>query len=56
MMMMCPSEDNHYLYPEDMDKDKPDDSTKTSDTDRSDAKSERDEFMHHDDNVHTTQR
>ncbi|KAF7248677.1 WW domain-binding protein 11 [Varanus komodoensis] len=38
-------------YPEDMDQDKHDDTTDDSDSDRSDADSEGDEFMHHDDNA-----
>ncbi|XP_053263282.1 WW domain-binding protein 11 [Podarcis raffonei] len=36
-------------YPEDMDQDKHDDTTDDSDSDRSDADSEGEEFMHHDD-------
>ncbi|XP_061495365.1 WW domain-binding protein 11 [Rhineura floridana] len=38
-------------YPEDMDQDKHDDTTDDSDSDRSDADSEGEEFMHHDDNA-----
>lgn len=38
-------------YPEDMDQDKHDDSTDDSDSDRSDADSEGDELMHHDDSA-----
>ncbi|XP_015669917.1 WW domain-binding protein 11 [Protobothrops mucrosquamatus] len=38
-------------YPEDMDQDKHDDSTDDSDSERSDADSEGEEFMHHDDNA-----
>lgn len=38
-------------YPEDMDQDKHDDSTDDSDSDRTDADSEGEELMHHDDNA-----
>ncbi|KAM6437725.1 WW domain-binding protein 11 [Python bivittatus] len=38
-------------YPEDMDQDKHDDTTDDSDSERSDADSEGEEFMHHDDNA-----
>ncbi|XP_070803564.1 WW domain-binding protein 11 [Pituophis catenifer annectens] len=38
-------------YPDDMDQDKHDDTTDDSDSERSDADSEGEEFMHHDDNA-----